>query len=191
MTIRKTSILLLTLFGPPSLNAQITVGTPIFSSSAPSAMLTNVSCRAYVGTNANVAVAGFVVSGQPGSQIQVLIRGIGPTLSKFSVSGVLAQPVLTLFDSSNKVIATNTGWGTSPAPWLISASAASIGAFALPQSSADSALLASLTPGNYTAVVSGFNNTSGIALVEVYGIPPPPPPPVLPAPSLSGGSGTG
>ena len=102
---------------------------------------------------------------------QVLIRAIGPTLLEFSVSGALAQPVLTVFNSSGTQIATNTGWSTNSNAAQISAAFTSTGAFVLPVSSADSAVLLSLAPGAYTVQVSGLNGTAGNALVEVYEVP--------------------
>jgi hypothetical protein len=107
----------------------------------------------------------------------VLIRAVGPTLAQFSVAGVLAQPVLTLFNSAGTQIATNTGWGTNSNAAQISAAFASTGAFVLPSGSADSALLLSLPPGAYTAQVSGLNNTTGNALIEAYQVPTPTPTP--------------
>jgi len=120
-----------------------------------------------------VAIAGFVVAGGSGTK-PVLIRGIGPALAQFSVTGVLAQPVLTVFDSSGNAIASNTGWGTSSNSAQLTAAMSATGAFALPAGSADSALLLSLAPGTYTAQVSGLNNSTGTALIEVYELPDPP-----------------
>ena len=136
----------------------------------------NISTRAFVGKGSNVAIAGFVISGSAGTK-QVLLRAIGPTLSQFSVVGALAQPVLTLFDSSGTLIATNTGWSTNANASQISAVFIAVGAFALPDDSADSALLLSLAPGSYTAEVSGLNGTSGTALIEVYEVSAPAPTP--------------
>jgi hypothetical protein len=147
--------------------------TPV---SGPALHLINVSTRAFVGTAGNVAIAGFVVSGSASAE-QFLIRGVGPSLSQFSVSGVLAKPVLTLYNSTGTQIATNTGWGTSSNATQISAAFTATGAFSLPSGSADSALLLSLAPGAYTAQVSGLNNTTGTALVEVYEVPTPTPTP--------------
>jgi hypothetical protein len=65
-------------------------------------------------------------------------------------------------------VATNTGWGTGPNPSQIGSVGASVGAFALPSGSADSALILTLQPGNYTVQVAGANGTTGIALAEVY-----------------------
>jgi hypothetical protein len=135
----------------------------------------NISTRAYVGTGSSIAIAGFVISGSNAEQ--VLIRGVGPTLSEFSVSGLLAQPVLTLFNSTGTQLATNTGWGTNSNASQINAAFTLTGAFALPSGSADSALLLSLSPGAYTAQVSGLNNTTGNALIEIYQVPTPTPTP--------------
>jgi sugar lactone lactonase YvrE len=132
----------------------------------PAARLMNVSARAVAGTGSSVLTAGFVIGGNGTDTL--LIRGIGPTLAQFSVSGVLATPMVTVFDSTGKQIATNTGWGGDP---TLAAAFAQVGAFALPSTSADSAVLLSLPPGNYTVQVAGTNNTTGIALVEVYEVP--------------------
>jgi hypothetical protein len=127
----------------------------------------DISTRAFVGTGANASIVGFVVASYTGDPKQLLIRAVGPTLATYGVSGVLAQPVLTVTDSAGNIVASNTGWGNSTA---IAAAEASTGAFALPANSADSALLVTLAPGNYTAQVTGANGTTGIALTEVYEI---------------------
>jgi sugar lactone lactonase YvrE len=134
-----------------------------------SAQIINISTRAFVGTAGSVEIAGLVIRGsQPA---KVLIRAVGPTLANFSVSGSLAQPTLNVVDASGNTVATNTGWSTNTnAAAIVSASAAT-GAFALPAGSADCALLLTLPPGSYTAIVSGVGGTSGIALVEAYQVP--------------------
>ena len=139
---------------------------------APS-LLTNLSTFSQVGTGANILTAGFVITGnQPAT---VLIRGTGPTLTAFSIENVLAQPVLTVVNttrSPNVTVATNTGWENGPNPAQVASVAASVGAFAYPAGSADSALVLVLPPGNYTANISGANGTTGTALVEVYQVQP-------------------
>lgn len=130
--------------------------------------LVNISSRASVGTGANLEIAGFVVSGPPGSMEKVLVRGVGPTLSQFGVGGVLANPVLTLYDSAGSQLNTNTGWSTAPNASEISAAATTTGAFALSSGSADSAMLVNLAPGAYTAEITGAAGTTGVALAEVY-----------------------
>jgi hypothetical protein len=87
------------------------------------------------------------------------------------VSEVLAQPSLSIIDSSGKTVASNTGWSTNANPTTIASEMAAVGAFALPSASADCALLLILSPGAYTAVVSGVGSTSGVAVVEVYQAP--------------------
>ena len=135
--------------------------------------LSNISTRAQTGTGDSVLTAGFVIG--PGANKQVLIRAIGPTLSSFGLTGVLADPTLTVFNSSNAIVASNDNWatpvGTGAATQAqLAATFTSVGAFALSTTSRDSAVLATLAPGNYTAQVAGVGNTTGVALVEVYEI---------------------
>lgn len=127
--------------------------------------LINISTRAMVGTGANILIPGFVVSG-PGTET-LLIRADGPALSQFSVTGVLAQPTLSVYSGST-LIASNTGWGTNMNPATIASTAAQVGAFAFTPGSADCALIVNLTAGNYTVQISGLNSTTGVALAEVY-----------------------
>jgi uncharacterized protein (DUF1800 family) len=104
--------------------------------------------------------AGFVVGGNGTKQI--LLRAVGPGLSPFGVSGLLADPVLTVFDSTGASIASNDNWDAPN-----TAVFATVGAFALLPGSKDAALLRTFAPGAYTAVVSG-NGATGAALLEVY-----------------------
>jgi hypothetical protein len=113
-------------------------------------------------------IAGFVISG--GGSEELLVRGDGPSLTAFGVTGVLAVPTLSVL-SAQTIIATNTGWGTNSNPTQITSVGTSLGAFNLASGSADSALLANLQAGAYTAEVSGVNNSTGVALVEVYEVP--------------------
>jgi hypothetical protein len=132
----------------------------------PPTRLVNVSARALAGTGAAVLTAGFVIGGDGTDTL--LIRGIGPTLSEFNVGGVLATPMVTVFDSTGAQIATNTGWGGGA---TLASAFAAVGAFSLPATSADSAVLVTLPAGAYTVQVAGTNNSTGIALVEVYEVP--------------------
>jgi len=146
--------------------------TPIPPAAPPAtAFLSNISTRAEVGTGAAIEIAGFVVTGPPGSTEQVLIRAVGEGLDSFQIVNWLSLPVLTLFDSSGAQIATNTGWSTNSNAAQIAAAAASIGTFALSPpivGYGDSALLLNLPAGSYTAQVSGAAGGTGIALAEVY-----------------------
>jgi hypothetical protein len=126
----------------------------------------NMSTKGMVGTGSNAMVAGFVIG--PGTGETILIRAVGPSLgaAPFNIPGILPDPVLTLFNSSGIVLATNSSWGASPGA---SASLmASVGAFPLAVGSRDSALVVSLPAGCYTAQVTGANGDSGVILLEAY-----------------------
>jgi hypothetical protein len=111
-------------------------------------------------------IGGFIVSGNQGKQ--VVVRGIGPSLAGFGITGPLSDPTLELHDGAGTLISSNDNWADGP-------DAAAIQARGLaPSQQAESALLATLGPGNYTAIVRGINNTTGVALVEVYDLSPPP-----------------
>jgi hypothetical protein len=128
--------------------------------------LLNIATRASAGTGDNTLIAGFVVP--PGTTKRVLIRGVGPGLSVFGVTGVLAQPALTLLSGST-IVAQNTNWNTSTDAATITSASAQVGAFGLANN--DSALVVTLAPGNYTAQVLGVGGASGVALIEVYELP--------------------
>jgi len=132
----------------------------------PASRLINLSARAFVGTNANVLIAGFVIAGN--SAETVLIRGVGPGLTNFGVTGVLAAPQLTVTDSTGTTVAQNARWGGTAA---LAATFSNVGAFALSSTSSDAALVVTLQPGSYTAQLSGVGATTGIALVEIYEVP--------------------
>jgi hypothetical protein len=114
-----------------------------------------------VGTADNVAIGGFIISGtQPK---RVLVRAIGPSLASFGVTDALADPTLELHGPGAFVTMTNDNWGEDPLQ------AAEIQATGVPPSSPlESALVVTLAPGTYTAVVQGKNNGTGVGLVEVY-----------------------
>jgi hypothetical protein len=101
----------------------------------------------------------------------VLIRATGPALAGFGVTGTLALPRLTVFDSTSTPIAENAGWDSSGISDQIIAASQSVGAFALTSGTADSVVLAVLPPGSYTAQVIGADGGSGVTLVEVYELP--------------------
>lgn len=141
-----------------------------------SCQLVNLSTRGFVDSGDAVLVAGFVVSGDVPKR--VLIRGIGPALGGFGVTGALADSVLKVYSGST-LLAENDDWSTpqstpgGPAVGSaaeISAAGGTAGAFALPGGSRDAALLVTLPPGSYSAVVSGAGNLTGAGLVEVYEI---------------------
>lgn len=141
----------------------------VYEVSSTGAHISNISTRAFVGTGSSVEIAGIGISGTLPQK--VLVRAVGPTLSKYGVTGPLAQPSLALVDSSGNQVAANTGWSTASNAAAIAAAAASVGAFPLPAGSADGSLLVTLQPGTYSAVASGVGSSTGTALVEVYQVP--------------------
>jgi Matrixin len=120
----------------------------------------NVSSRGHVGTGDNIMIAGFIIGGSAGKL--VLIRAIGPSLSQFNVSGVLADPSLELRDANGNLVEANNDWQQSGQASIISAAGDA------PSNPKESAIQRTLAPGNYTALVRGVNNTTGNALVEVF-----------------------
>lgn len=140
-------------------------------SAAPAPRLINISTRGQVGAGANALIAGFVVGGTTAKT--VLIRASGPALASapFNVPGTLADPQIQLFGQGSPapLLGSNSGWSGDP---QISAAAASVGAFTWTNpAGSDAALLVTLAPGAYTAVVAGAKGDGGVALVEVYDIP--------------------
>jgi YVTN family beta-propeller protein len=129
--------------------------------------LGNISARAFVGTGSNVLIAGFVIGGSTAKT--VLIRASGPALSPpLEPREVLPDPQLQLYSGST-VIDSNARWGGNVA---VAAAASSVGAFAWSDpSSYDSAILVTLPPGAYSAIVSGVSGDTRNSLVEVYDVP--------------------
>ncbi len=133
--------------------------------------LINLSARGSVGTGDAILISGFVVSGS--SPKRLLLRAAGPALSVFGVSAPLAKPRLQLVDANHTVIAENAGWDQPPNDALaISAMAQAVGAFPFASGSGDAALIATLPPGTYTALVRGDNGATGVALSEIYDLDP-------------------
>jgi hypothetical protein len=123
--------------------------------------LQNLSTRGTVSTGDNLLINGFIVTGTDPKI--VVLRALGPSLSDFGVSGVLPDPVLSLYNSSGTLIATNDNWQTDNSTYLTQ------NGFA-PDNPAESATLKTLAPGAYTVVVRGKNGAQGISLAEVYEI---------------------
>jgi hypothetical protein len=131
------------------------------------AHLTNLSTRAPVGTGDGVLIGGFVISGK--SPRRCLIRAGGESLADFGITAPLIDPQLQIFPSgSSQAIASNDDWKTGPSSTNIANEGARVGAFDFKDNSRDAALIVTLDPGAYTAVVSGVGETTGISLVEIY-----------------------
>ena len=94
---------------------------------------------------------------------QVVVRALGPTLTGFGVSNALADPTLELHDVNGTLLASNNDWKDTQQNAIAATGLA-------PPNDLESAIVTTLLPGNYTAIVRGFNNTIGNALVEVYGL---------------------
>ena len=133
----------------------------------PRGQLANISTRVVVGTGDRVMIAGLIVQGS--APKQVLIRAIGPSLTQFGLPNPLANPRLELHDTTN-TIGTNNDWQTTQIGGVITSDqvAAIQGSGLAPHDSLESALIATLAPGSYTAIVEGVNGGTGVGLVEAY-----------------------
>lgn len=145
--------------------AKRTTLTGSLGSNSPLARLINISARAQVGSGDGVLIPGFVVSG---GTTQLLVRGIGPTLEDYDVTGFVVDPQITLFDATNQSVGTNDDWGLAANAATIATVAQQVSAFALPSDSKDAAMLVTLAPGQYTAVMRGAGTSTGVGLVELY-----------------------
>ena len=137
-------------------------------SPAPNSTLGNISTRAFVQTGDNVMIGGVMVQGtQPR---RVIVRAIGPELTQYGVPNPLADPTLEMHDSTGALIASNDNWQHTIIGGIITSDqvAAIRASGHAPTDPSESAIIATLPPGNYTAIVRGVNNTTGVALVEVY-----------------------
>lgn len=130
--------------------------------------LINISTRTWVGSGSNVLISGFVV--EPGAPKKILIRAAGPALEDFKVDGILADPELEIvaMGPEQSTVARNDNWHSSENAAEVVRATAAVGAFAFAPGSRDAAILVTLPPGGYTAIVSGRDGTTGVALVEVY-----------------------
>ncbi len=126
-----------------------------------SSTLANIATRGRIDQGENVLIAGYIVGGY--TPQQVVVRAIGPSLTQFGVPGALADPFLELRNAQGTVLISNNDWQDSQKQELIDTTLA-------PSNPKESALVTTLTPGNYTAVISGVGGTTGVGLAEVYNI---------------------
>ena len=133
-----------------------------------SSNLGNISTRSFVQTGEHVMIGGFIVQGS--GPKRVIIRAIGPELTQHGIADALANPRLELHNGTGALIATNDNWQTTILGGIITSNQVSDiqNSGRAPTAASESAIIADLQPGNYTAIVSGVNNTTGVALVEVY-----------------------
>ncbi len=125
--------------------------------------LQNMSARAFVQTADNVLIAGFIVGGNTLFNNVVLVRAIGPSLASSGVTNPLQDPTLELHDASGTTIASNNNWQDTQSAQIATTGLA-------PTDPGESAILATLPAGTYTAVARGANDTTGVALLEIYSV---------------------
>ena len=128
--------------------------------------MVNISTRGHVGTGDEPMIGGLIVQG--GTTKKVIIRALGPSLAAgpSPIAGILADPILELRDGSGNLLAVNDDWSSSTQVNDI------VGSTIPPVNALESAIVATLRAGNYTAIVRGVDNTSGVALVEVFDLDP-------------------
>ena len=130
---------------------------------ASASKLANISTRGLVETGDQVLIGGIIAGGGSGGETKVVVRAIGPSLAAAGVTNALQDPTLDLVDGSGNVVAANDNWKDSQRAELEATGIQ-------PNDDRESAMVRSLAPGNYTAVVRGKNSTTGVALVEVYNV---------------------
>ena len=137
-----------------------------------SSNLGNISTRSLVQTGEHVMIGGFIVQGS--GPKRVIIRAIGPELTQHGIADALANPRLELHNGTGALIGSNDNWQTTILGGIITSNQVSDiqNSGHAPTAASESAIIADLQPGNYTAIVSGVNNTLGVALVEVYDLSP-------------------
>ena len=127
--------------------------------------LANISTRVDVRTGQNVAIAGFIIAGDVSKN--VIIRAIGPSLATDGFAGALSDPALDLYDSAGNLLLTNNDWKDTQEQAIRDTTIP-------PAHDREAAIVTSLAPGAYTAVVRGQDGSSGVALVEAYDLQPSP-----------------
>jgi hypothetical protein len=132
---------------------------PSFGSPTPSDLFGRLSARAFVGTGNDVLISGFTVTGT-GTK-KVLVRALGPSL--ICVPGLLGDPTLELHDDNGSLIASNDNWRDPREAEIIATGQA-------PSNDLESAILVTISPGNYTAIVKGKNNTTGVGMAEIIDV---------------------
>lgn len=151
--------------GPDGALYYLTHGGQVFRIQATPSQAMNISTRARVETGNNVLIGGFIITGSVAKK--VIMRAIGPSLSQHGLTDVLADPTLELHDRKGALLQSNDNWQDDPSQALqIRASGLA------PSNNLESAIVATLQPGNYTAIVRGKNSGQGIALAEVYDLDP-------------------
>ncbi len=155
--------------GKGTVGASITVSFAVNSGGAlpneatiPPKSLLNVSTRVQVQSGDSVLIGGFIVTGDKPKN--VALRAIGPSMAAAGIRGVLQDPALELYNSAGELIDQNDNWTSLPA--------SSVSDGLAPTDPAESLIETTLSPGSYTAVLSGANGSTGVGLFELYDIDP-------------------
>ena len=127
------------------------------------ALLANSSSRGFVDTGDNVMIGGFIIGGTGQADTQIVVRGLGPSLGAFGITGALEDPIVDLKNANGTTLMSNDDWLQGQAAEIIRLGLA-------PSDPRESAMITSLPHGNFTAVLRGKNNTTGVAVVEVYNV---------------------
>jgi uncharacterized delta-60 repeat protein len=128
---------------------------------AADSQLANISTRGFVETGDNVLIGGTIIVGS--TRARVLFRALGPSLTNFGVANALEDPVLELYDGNGGVIAVNHNWRNDQEVEILATGIP-------PSNDLEAAIVRDLAPGSYTAIVRGADNSTGVALVEAYGL---------------------
>ncbi|MBA3573267.1 MAG: DVUA0089 family protein [Pyrinomonadaceae bacterium] len=126
--------------------------------------IVSLSGRGLIQSEDNVVMSDFTVEGDTASNL--IIRALGPSLNNSGAANMVSDPVLELYDENGSILSTNDNWqeNAEQANQIMARGLA-------PADSAEAAMVVSLSPGNYTAVIRGKNNTTGVASLEVYKLP--------------------
>ena len=125
--------------------------------------LANISTRGFVDTGDKVMIGGFIIGGHGEADGKVIVRAIGPSLAALGIPNVLPDPTLELHNGNGAIVASNDNWRDTQEAEIQAAGLA-------PTNDNESAIVATLPDGGYTAIVRGKNNGTGIGLVEVYSL---------------------
>ena len=147
------------LYGAPALTPTPTPSPTASPAPVPS-RLVNISTRMEVGVAEDVLIGGFIIQGS--ALKKVILRGIGPSLTASGITGALQDPALELHDSTGVLLQSNDDWQESLDSGEI------IDSGLAPSDPREAAIIARLSPGSYTFILSGVNNTTGVGLVESY-----------------------
>jgi hypothetical protein len=124
--------------------------------------LANISTRGLAGTGDNVMIGGLILGGGTGAN-KIVVRALGPSLTQFGVTNVLPNPAFSIYNSNGDLLSFNDNWRQNQEADILATGLA-------PSNDLESALIALLGPGHYTAIVTDIDGSSGVGLVEIYNL---------------------